>query len=313
MSDFLDNLLSRNLPATKTDRPSHPTQGWVRPRARSLFESTSAGIVTSDSEDPEALASVDGDATPHSNSRTRTGRTALHIDRDGAASDGASSAQHYQDIDRARNSEYTRITAPTSILNAAFPPQLSAERGAFAPTARVDDTTRNAVDSFPRGSDNVAEAADTDRRLRPWTAQLRPMIGTTERNSQPLSHSAQHLQREQLTSQPTGRPDAHPRMPPPLPALNAVTPPMLDRGLRSRLQALAAQAHNGKSPRVPIEGNTHRTEHAPQTIQVSIGRIDIRATGAGAAAVSPPRKEKSLPQALALDDYLRQRAGGGRE
>jgi hypothetical protein len=52
-------------------------------------------------------------------------------------------------------------------------------------------------------------------------------------------------------------------------------------------------------------------EPAPTpTIQVTIGRIEVRATP---AAAPPARKERSAPQVMSLDDYLHQRnQGGGR-
>lgn len=46
---------------------------------------------------------------------------------------------------------------------------------------------------------------------------------------------------------------------------------------------------------------------ATPTIQVTIGRIEVRAT----PAALPARKERSAPQVMSLDDYLRQRSQGG--
>jgi hypothetical protein len=44
------------------------------------------------------------------------------------------------------------------------------------------------------------------------------------------------------------------------------------------------------------------------TIQVTIGRIEVRAT----TPVRPTRTERSTPSVMSLDDYLRQRDGGRR-
>jgi hypothetical protein len=51
-----------------------------------------------------------------------------------------------------------------------------------------------------------------------------------------------------------------------------------------------------------------RREAPAPTIQVSIGRIEVRATTASKA---PARERPSAPAAVNLDDYLRRRAKGG--
>jgi hypothetical protein len=54
--------------------------------------------------------------------------------------------------------------------------------------------------------------------------------------------------------------------------------------------------------------SVHREAPAP-TIQVTIGRIEVRATP---AAKAPVRERPSAPSALSLEEYLRQRSKGGR-
>jgi len=66
------------------------------------------------------------------------------------------------------------------------------------------------------------------------------------------------------------------------------------------------------APRRLPETRSERQDHggnAAPPVHVSIGRIEIRATTPPRA---PVRKESSAPQPLGLDDYLRQRARGGR-
>jgi hypothetical protein len=55
---------------------------------------------------------------------------------------------------------------------------------------------------------------------------------------------------------------------------------------------------------------TSREETAvqPPTIQVHIGRIEVRATPPSPS----PEKPRPQPSLTSLDDYLRQRNGGGR-
>ena len=47
---------------------------------------------------------------------------------------------------------------------------------------------------------------------------------------------------------------------------------------------------------------------APPAINVTIGRIEVRAT----TSTTPISKPKSTPKTMSLDDYLRQRSGGGK-
>ena len=54
--------------------------------------------------------------------------------------------------------------------------------------------------------------------------------------------------------------------------------------------------------------SVHREAPAP-TIQVTIGRIEVRATP---AAKAPVRERPAAPSALSLEEYLRQRSKGGR-
>jgi hypothetical protein len=48
----------------------------------------------------------------------------------------------------------------------------------------------------------------------------------------------------------------------------------------------------------------------PQTIQVTIGRIEVRATTSAPAKAE--RRERRGAQVMSIDDYLRQRTGGAR-
>lgn len=60
-------------------------------------------------------------------------------------------------------------------------------------------------------------------------------------------------------------------------------------------------------PVLPAPAKTaEKTEPMP-TIQVTIGRIEVKATPPPA----PSRKQTSAPAIMSLEDYLRQRAGGG--
>jgi len=81
-------------------------------------------------------------------------------------------------------------------------------------------------------------------------------------------------------------PTASPAPVPPTQELHPVTPPLPDLSPR-------------RAPAEPIP-----------TINVSIGRIEVRATPSPAA---PPRKPAPAPRVMSLDEYLQSRSNGGRQ
>jgi hypothetical protein len=60
---------------------------------------------------------------------------------------------------------------------------------------------------------------------------------------------------------------------------------------------------------VEPEPSPARREAPAPTIQVTIGRIEVRATP---AAKAPVRERPAAPSSLSLEEYLRQRSKGGR-
>jgi hypothetical protein len=83
-------------------------------------------------------------------------------------------------------------------------------------------------------------------------------------------------------------------------------PPVWER--RDRLTA-AIPASTGRdarqaAPALPTTGPA--AANAPHTIEVSIGRIEVRATPAAEAG----GKRRAAPATMTLDEYLRRRAGG---
>lgn len=62
-------------------------------------------------------------------------------------------------------------------------------------------------------------------------------------------------------------------------------------------------------PALPQAASAGAAIQAQTTVQVTIGRIEVRATPAAAAL---PRKQTPATPMLSLDEYLRQRTGGGR-
>ncbi|MGH7495330.1 MAG: hypothetical protein ACREOO_23465 [bacterium] len=60
---------------------------------------------------------------------------------------------------------------------------------------------------------------------------------------------------------------------------------------------------------MPASPQSLETPKPAPTIQVTIGRIEVRAT----PPVTQPQRQRSAPQVMSLDEYLRQRAGGGNQ
>ena len=88
------------------------------------------------------------------------------------------------------------------------------------------------------------------------------------------------------------------REPPPFPHLVALEPEP-----PARIEPMAATLEDrGRR-------EESRPQTSPQTIQVTIGRIEVKATS---PATRAPRPERKGAHVMSLDDYMRQRAGGGR-
>lgn len=96
------------------------------------------------------------------------------------------------------------------------------------------------------------------------------------------------------------------------PTVSRTTPPLIVRAESpSGLIARPLPAAMSVQPRLPTHGEPAEPASAePPTpiIQVTIGRIDVRATPAPAA---PAQRQRATPPVMGLDDYLRQRAKRG--
>ena len=77
--------------------------------------------------------------------------------------------------------------------------------------------------------------------------------------------------------------------------------------VRARKEAASPSPLPAHSPEASV-GWTIRAEPAPPTIQVTIGRVEVRAVTAPAEAARP--REGKAPPLLSLDQYLRQRNEG---
>lgn len=168
--------------------------------------------------------------------------------------------------------------------------------------APANAATPNQAPQPPRRDTTPAAAIDapTVRPLRDAiapTAALRspPSIATRASAAEPRPAQAQAPAPPPAAASATTRASA-PAPPPPLPA---------PARLAARDAAPAAVAHPARrnAPAAPAPA-------APAPVQVSIGRVEIRAGAAAATPAATPRRNGA--PALGLDDYLRQRHGDRR-
>ncbi|MDP9107833.1 MAG: hypothetical protein M3N23_02030, partial [Pseudomonadota bacterium] len=211
-----------------------------------------------------------------------------------------------------------RYGPPAASAEAAFRTHAAADHSALpavAPHVNADHfaTTTSLVKTV-RADNSLRDRTD-DRATPLQPAPTQPMFPTppaqTEHHAQ--ARLTQHAAVKPTPDRPIDSASALPAIPQHPAALNAVTPTMLDAAWRAGLQTLAMRPHDRTRRTAPQIDSAGGGEPKRQTIQVSIGRIEIRATHSGASTAASARKNKSGPQPLGLDDYLRQRASGVRE
>ncbi len=95
-----------------------------------------------------------------------------------------------------------------------------------------------------------------------------------------------------------------------IPKIDGLSPKPKEQIVRDISTMSASRVeHNTRRESANFAETQHMTEAAP-TIQVTIGRIEVRATQQ--SANSSGRSTRPLAPRLSLEDYLRQRHGGGR-
>lgn len=298
MTGFLDKLLVRNLSkSVDGDALSGNKQEWVRPRTPSLFEPTLPGTSGPAMQDAEENESQNTGVMPHWNSDPR------------------------------------RQSHTSQVRPSAEPAALGATPSADSPhnNAALDIGQERAGNSAAAGpvpgelgrnrrmrANNIDETAGFDTRSRSTESQLRHLIQRSERAVLPL-HDVSAAQRAEARTQMAAPAPSLTIANSPMTPSNTASQAVLDSALRSQLQARAGQSrlslppHDRTHDRLHYSAGESGAGQRASNIQVSIGRIEIRAVSAGAPAPSPTRKERPTPQAIGLDEYLRQRASGGRE
>jgi hypothetical protein len=176
----------------------------------------------------------------------------------------------------------------------------------FAPTASITPTAKVVIE---RGIEkesvqvHVAESADAGGERRGVTPNLNP---NPNRLRRPEATSAQIrpvlVPPKQLRQPAKANAGKHESK------HDAAAPPH-----KSARTAPAAPTLNAQARRPPLPVMQAQRAHTPQgppPIQVTIGRIEIRANADASAA--PPRNTRPAAPRLSLEDYLRSRSGGGK-
>lgn len=107
------------------------------------------------------------------------------------------------------------------------------------------------------------------------------------------------------------RPGADTGNPPP-PAREPTTRPTVAGAASRSRPAVPAEAQRFQQRASALRAAVHATAPAPARepapVQVTIGRVEVRAV----TAAAPAERSKRAPPRLSLDQYLRERGGGGR-
>lgn len=184
------------------------------------------------------------------------------------------------------------------------------------PTLRVDAPTVTgvfrALDTIPVVKTTVRDSGAMSLR-QSATGSERPRV-MNEDNASTIrgthsSHPAKTAQPiDPVITQPTGQETRVPveefRLMPlqPRPVARDAAPSTV-----SPFSPASPDAHSQRytSPSPSGQRGNQHAEHAPRTVQVTIGRVEIRAT----VATAPARKTAARSPAMSLDEYLKQRNG----
>lgn len=289
MSGFIDTLVARAMASAPP--------GAVRPMVRSLFEPEAESALAGAPGMEEMSAQTRSEAEQRSAADSSTTRqSAVH------SGTGLPHAQRAMQLgaEAERTVHLDRQAAlpvpPAPIEQAQMPaPTLTPTR--HAQPARPDEE----VARSPRPAPGPGAPANAEMAPRPAPPAIpgkaMPRSDRTAVMGPPApdnsSVSSGKMPSQAAVAAPTSRTASlQPApLPPPPAAPRLVIPPAPKRLPEARSER---QDHSG---------------NAAPPVHVSIGRIEIRAT---APPRAPVRKESSAPQPLGLDDYLRQRARGGR-
>lgn len=309
MSGFLDNLLMRNLRQGNADDVlADHTPTPLRPRTPSLFEPHTAGANGMAMHDGTELESTEVGSAPRRQSDSQLASSdaqTMHPDRGrqplAAPSRGASF-----EIGLERTDDSTAALESTDTLPPAAEATMTMANDEHKPTRRASlkDNHSNAERI------RIGDAATLNARGHSTTIETQHLAPNvlSSLEVRRLAHDESHRTAEgpAPASSSAHAPDR---------LANSASREALAGALGPPLQTRASQSQSGSPARYrKFDGMRERSAEQPApSIQVSIGRIEIRATDTGTSNTSSARKDRHTPQAISLDEYLQQRAGRGRE
>ena len=320
MSDYLGNLLARS---------TNP-KDVVQPRPMSLFEplpgtawSPSGHLPAPEAEEGEPVSrdwTLDASETMQSTGR-HPRPSPLVADPSGKGgspgflpprADLRAGSPEPQQLPALASHRLDRAKAEPLRIQ---PVPSSAHVGtAPSPSMRVQPGSVRTIESGPPQSGAVQSAPAPAATHAAWSDAPLPV---TERAAQPdIEPTVKHTLIERIIRQTASPPNpaagacsqdppprslAEPESRPPAKAVTPQSGPVLPLPVVAR-----PQARPETQPR--LSSAAEQATKPEPIIHVTIGRIEVRATPAS----SPPRKQTPAASMMSLEDYLRQRNGGGR-
>jgi hypothetical protein len=181
-----------------------------------------------------------------------------------------------------------------------IPAPAADETGATPPPSAIEQHRRSVLE--PAITRIVVERVAAPAEPRPPAA--RDETGTTPNHSPTESQRQPKLAIQRVAVERTAMP-AEPR--PPAIAHSESPPVQPTRPSAPATTAVEPRVTPYVKPSARARAEPAATPKPAPTIQVTIGRIEVRATPPPA----PPQKQRSAPPVMSLDEYLRQRARRG--
>jgi len=196
------------------------------------------------------------------------------------------------------NNRYVAIDQPTSHAKSTSPPVAADDKRAHVLTNKTPqpDVPPPAAKRQNKPSERRATKGSSDLQLENRHTPTR--TDQTEQIRQAITLVVPHIAIERSTADKNQRP------------LNSTPEFLMPNSSRSRPSASAVVTSHALPP-VRLAEESGPTDDVVPVINVTIGRVEVRAVG---PTPSPPKDRSSTPSSklMSLDDYLRERAQGGK-
>lgn len=310
MSNYLENLIAKSFDRLEI----------ARPRLASRFEPLAQGVPRTSGESyaaemPEVEAAPDSDARGQSSQASRNGE--LHRDRRLTAAKALPETPE--------TSVWRGHQQPPGLESPGFEKSMPAPRPAVSNNSALpssplqsakapDPAHKPAEANLPSPESLRRRQPETDSTLQEAPEQTRTLGQKTDLLKQPLQ--AKVIVPGPLQNVPLAirRPVNEPQAEPQGKAANIAYLPFARQADRGQVQPRAAlrlesqQAPESLRQTFEKSGAQAIEPQLPPTINVTIGRIEVRATTPQAAQ---PRRPKPAAPTMSLEEYLRRRDRGG--